>query len=88
MIGEPDAGKLHVRFDEGIQETCDIATRLCSTLRRPERLSKKSMAISTEKGRPETLGLDAGFQGCNGIWVGVNGRPIGEKDYGTTPEKQ
>lgn len=35
MIGEPDAGKLHVRFDEGAQETCDIATRLCPTLRAP-----------------------------------------------------
>ena len=23
MIGEPDAGKPHVRFDEGVQETCD-----------------------------------------------------------------
>jgi hypothetical protein len=22
MIGEPDAGKPHVRFDEGVQETC------------------------------------------------------------------
>jgi hypothetical protein len=33
MIGEPDAGKLHVRFDEGMQETCGSATRLCPTLR-------------------------------------------------------
>ena len=33
MIGEPDAGKPHVRFDEGVQETCDIAARLCPTLR-------------------------------------------------------
>jgi len=32
MIGEPDAGKPHVRFDEGAQETCDIAARLCPTL--------------------------------------------------------
>ena len=23
MIGEPDAGNPHVRFDEGVQETCD-----------------------------------------------------------------
>lgn len=35
MIGEPDAGKPHVRFDEGAQETCDTATRLCPTLRSP-----------------------------------------------------
>ena len=35
MIGEPDAGKPHVRFDEGVQETCDSVTRLCPTL--PER---------------------------------------------------
>jgi hypothetical protein len=32
MIGEPDAGKPHVRFDEGVQETCDIAARLRPTL--------------------------------------------------------
>lgn len=35
MIGEPDAGKPHVRFDEGVQETCDIAARLRPTLQRP-----------------------------------------------------
>jgi hypothetical protein len=35
MIGEPDAGKPHVRFDEGAQETCDIAARLCPTLQSP-----------------------------------------------------
>ena len=33
MIGEPDAGKPPVRFDEGVQETCGIVTRLCPTLR-------------------------------------------------------
>jgi hypothetical protein len=32
VIGEPDAGKPHVRFDEGVQETCDIAARLRPTL--------------------------------------------------------
>jgi len=32
MIGKPDAGKPHVRFDEGVQETCDIAARLRPTL--------------------------------------------------------
>ena len=32
MVGEPDAGKPHVRFDEGVQETCDRVTRLCPTL--------------------------------------------------------
>ena len=32
MIGEPDAGKPHVRFDEGVQETCDSVTRLRPTL--------------------------------------------------------
>jgi hypothetical protein len=35
MIGEPDAGKPPVRFDEGVQETCDIAARLRPTLRTP-----------------------------------------------------
>ena len=34
MIGEPDAGKLQVRFDEGMQETCGYATRLRPTLPR------------------------------------------------------
>jgi hypothetical protein len=32
MVGEPDAGKPHVRFDEGTQETCGNVTRLCPTL--------------------------------------------------------
>jgi hypothetical protein len=32
MIGELDAGKPHVQFDEGAQETCDRVTRLCPTL--------------------------------------------------------
>lgn len=32
MIGEPDAGNPHVRFDEGVQETCDTVTRLRPTL--------------------------------------------------------
>jgi hypothetical protein len=36
VIGEPDAGKPHVRFDEGVQETCDIATRLRPTLQSPQ----------------------------------------------------
>jgi hypothetical protein len=43
MIGEPDAGNLHVRFDEGVQETCDLATRLRPTLQRPR--SKKLSSL-------------------------------------------
>jgi hypothetical protein len=39
MIGEPDAGKPHVRFDEGAQETCDIAARLRPTLPSPQGFS-------------------------------------------------
>lgn len=35
MIGEPDAGKPHVRFDEGVQETYDTVTRLRPTLPEP-----------------------------------------------------
>jgi hypothetical protein len=35
VIGEPDAGKPPVRFDEGVQETCDIAARLRPTLPAP-----------------------------------------------------
>jgi hypothetical protein len=42
MIGEPDAGNLHVRFDEGAQETCgSAAARLCPTLQRPEHLTAR-----------------------------------------------
>ena len=33
MIGEPDAGNPHVRFDEGVQETGESAPRLHPTLR-------------------------------------------------------
>jgi hypothetical protein len=35
MVGELDAGNPHVQFDEGVQETCDSATRLCPTLPQP-----------------------------------------------------
>src|SRR5580704_17683801 len=33
LIGEPDAGNPHVRFDEGKQETCVRVARLSPTLR-------------------------------------------------------
>ena len=36
MIGEPDAGNPHVRFDEGRQETCVRAARLSPTLQSPQ----------------------------------------------------
>ena len=35
MIGEPDAGNLHVRFDEGTQETDGFVPRLRPTLQSP-----------------------------------------------------
>jgi hypothetical protein len=35
MVGELDAGNSHVQFDEGAQETCGSATRLCPTLPSP-----------------------------------------------------
>jgi Xaa-Pro aminopeptidase len=35
MVGEPDAGNPHVRFDEGALETCDSVTRLRPTLPQP-----------------------------------------------------
>ena len=35
VIGEPDAGNLHVRFDEGTQETDGFVPRLRPTLRNP-----------------------------------------------------
>jgi hypothetical protein len=45
MIGEPDAGNLHVRFDEGVQETCNIAARLRPTLQRPQVRMRRSGLI-------------------------------------------
>jgi len=36
MIGELDAGKPPVQFDEGVQETCDTAARLRPTLPEPQ----------------------------------------------------
>jgi transposase len=42
VIGEPDAGNPHVRFDEGRQETCVRAARLSPTLRKP-RLSRSQL---------------------------------------------
>jgi hypothetical protein len=36
MIGEPDAGNPHVRFDEGTQETGSYVSRLRPTLQRPQ----------------------------------------------------
>src|ERR1700681_377068 len=50
MIEELDARNPHDQFDEGAQQTCDSATRLCPTLRkwnpasatRRRRLSKDS----------------------------------------------
>ena len=55
MIGEPDAGKPHVRFDEGVQETCDIAARLRPTLPEPPYLTGRIVWPS----RPALAGLPA-----------------------------
>jgi hypothetical protein len=45
MIGEPDAGNPHVRFDEGRQETCvsrgaPVSYATVRALYQPERLSR------------------------------------------------
>ena len=45
MIGEPDAGKPHVRFDEGVQETCGSVTRLCPTLHGVPRGGKRRSSL-------------------------------------------
>ena len=45
MIGEPDAGKPHVRFDEGVQETCGSVTRLCPTLHGAPRGGKRAISL-------------------------------------------
>ena len=62
MIGEPDAGNSHVRFDAGVQETCGSVTRLCPTL--PESpismlflsslsvRSSKSSSLQVDRRRP------------------------------------
>jgi hypothetical protein len=54
MVGELDAGKPHVQFDEGAQETCDSATRLCPTLRRSPSCggSRRVVAAWGEPARP------------------------------------
>jgi len=54
MIGELDAGNPHVQFDEGAQETCDSATRLCPTLRRQPSCggSRPGLAAWGEPSRP------------------------------------
>jgi hypothetical protein len=44
MIGEPDAGNPHVRFDEGRQETCARAARLSPTLQSPQEVSLLSQS--------------------------------------------
>ena len=47
MIGEPDAGKPHVRFDEGVQETSKIAARLSPTLPGPQiKKSQQYLVVS------------------------------------------
>jgi len=53
VVGEPDAGNPHVRFDEGVQETCRKATRLCSTLQSP------SFAATQNPESPFFLGIPA-----------------------------
>lgn len=35
MVGQPDPGVPHIRFEEGAQEMCDRAMRLCPTLLEP-----------------------------------------------------
>jgi hypothetical protein len=48
MIGELDAGNPHVQFDEGVQETCDSATRLCPTLPQPLVIISRDHAASRD----------------------------------------
>ena len=51
MVGEPDAGNPHVRFDEGVQETCSRVTRLCPTLQnRSHGGAYKRIIPDTEQG--------------------------------------
>jgi len=58
MIGEPDAGKPHVRFDEGVQETCDIAARLRPTLHRVPQVQQSLPPMDEDPTGP--MGLVSG----------------------------
>ena len=57
MIGEPDAGKPHVRFDEGVQETCDIAARLRPTLPEPPEQVKLLFLLKPPSGYAPKAGV-------------------------------
>ena len=57
MIGEPDAGNPHVRFDEGRQETCVRAARLSPTLRSPQIISSPLFSIHFARSAPSRLPL-------------------------------
>ena len=52
MIGELDAGNPHVQFDEGAQETCDIAARLCPTLPQPLAMLSRRQAEVLKRLKP------------------------------------
>src|SRR6266536_6538433 len=54
MVGELDAGNRHVQFDEGAQETCVRATRLCPTLPQP-------LVILSNTGQARAIGRGSGI---------------------------
>ena len=72
MIGEPDAGKPHVRFDEGVQETYDTVTRLHPTLPAPP---SRKCSSSDSSGRGELRGFGFGDavaqQNCEALQGGL-----------------
>jgi hypothetical protein len=59
MIGEPDAGNLHVRFDEGTQETDGNVPRLRPTLQRP-RVKQRTFVVVARLMRSRLPRIDRG----------------------------
>src|SRR5450759_1088870 len=67
MIGEPDAGKPHVRFDEGVQETYDTVTRLHPTLPEPPFAQSSSSFFVGGPVMPSTVWPGFGNRGSDAI---------------------
>ena len=62
MIGEPDAGKPHVRFDEGTQETGGDVPRLRPTLRPRGEETVGFVPLGLQLERVRGVGVEDGWQ--------------------------
>ena len=68
MVGEPYAGKPHVRFDEGVLETRGSPWRACALLYGggPPWLIRRGFRLpGKENFRPPQLGLGASGNSCS-----------------------